>query len=160
MVTAELFPHRPGHMQSLRVQVGADKITITVQVETPRPRWSDDFTRSWKWCRQLAKFCGDYSTRETNSNFWHCKNRITSRCTMLNSCMQVKCGFLISTDLCIFQIVNLHLCTLPDYVWNKNAVPGHPEPNTEFHWLHIGKTAVTPQLEISKVSTGCLMLEP
>jgi len=61
-------------MQSLHVQVGADKV---INLLTWRPYhgqyrellsadWmrSDDSTWSWRRCCQRVEFCGDYSTRE------------------------------------------------------------------------------------------------
>ena len=75
VVTVKPFPHRPGHMQSFHVQVGADKVTSLLMW---RPsdhgsccellsvdqvwRRSDDSTRSWRRCCQLVEFSGDYST--------------------------------------------------------------------------------------------------
>jgi len=80
MVNVELFPHRPGHMQSFNVQVGLTKSPNWSRVDSQNPgpywgllsidqvwRWSDNSAWIWTWWNQQVKFYGNYSTCRTKS---------------------------------------------------------------------------------------------
>ena len=80
MVNVELFPHRPGHMQSFHVEVGLIKSPNWSRVDSQNPgpywgllstdqvwRWSDNSAWIWTWWNQQVKFYGNYSTCRTKS---------------------------------------------------------------------------------------------
>ena len=75
MVTVEVFPSRPGHLQNFLVQVRADKVTNLLIWRSPEHGqycelcWSSlkavwRFYSNLKTMLSTVEFCGDYSSRE------------------------------------------------------------------------------------------------